>query len=67
MKETLLPCPQGLANTGVLFGLDLPRGPQKHKKPPILGLFHFLGFLCQKRHSPQFISSGGVGKWDRFL
>jgi hypothetical protein len=45
MKETLLPCTQGLANTGVLFGLDLPRGPEKHKKPPKLGLFHFLGFL----------------------
>ena len=32
MKETLLPCTQGLANTGAPFGLDLPHGPQKHKK-----------------------------------
>ena len=32
MKETLLPCTQGLANTGVPFGLDLPHGPQKYKK-----------------------------------
>jgi hypothetical protein len=35
MKETLLPCTQGLANTGVPFGLALPGGPlQKHKKTP---------------------------------
>jgi hypothetical protein len=27
MKETLIPCTQGLANTGVPFGLDLPHGP----------------------------------------
>jgi hypothetical protein len=67
MKETLLPCTQGLANTGAPFGLDLPRGPQKHKKPPKLALFHFLGFLCQKRHSSRFISSGGVRKCGRFL
>jgi hypothetical protein len=44
MKETLLPCIQGLENTGVPFGLDLPHGPQKHRKPPKLGLFYFLGF-----------------------
>jgi hypothetical protein len=39
MKETLLPCTQGLANTGVPFGLDLPHGPQKHKKPSKFGTF----------------------------
>ena len=48
MKETLPPCTQGLANTGVPFGLDLPHGPQKHIKTPKLVLFHFLGFQRQK-------------------
>ncbi len=48
MKETLPPCPQGLANTGVPFGLDLPRGPLKHRKPPKLVLFHILGSQRQK-------------------
>ena len=67
MKETLLPCTKGLANTGFTFGLDLPHGPQKHRKPPKLGLFNILGFLCQKGHSSRFISSGGVRKCDRFL
>jgi hypothetical protein len=67
MKETLLPCTKGLANTGFTFGLDLPHGPQKHRKPPKLGLFNILGFFCQKRHSSRFISSGGVRKCDRFL
>jgi hypothetical protein len=67
MKETLPPCTQGLANTGVPFGLDLPHGPQKHRKPPKLVLFHYLGFQRQKRHSSRFISSGSVRKCDRFL
>jgi hypothetical protein len=51
MKETLLPGTQGLANTGVAFSLDLPHGPQKHRKPPKLVFFHYLGFQRQKRHS----------------
>jgi hypothetical protein len=60
MKETLLPCTQGLANAGVLFGLDLPHGPQKQKKPAKLVLFHILRFFCQKKHYTRYISSGGV-------
>jgi hypothetical protein len=42
MKETLLPCTQGLANTGVPFGLDLPHGLQKHKKTSKFALFFTL-------------------------
>jgi hypothetical protein len=48
MKKTLLTCTQGLANAGALFGLDLPRRPQKHKKPTKLALFHFLVFFVKK-------------------
>ena len=54
MKETLLPCTQGLANTGVPFGLDPPHEPQKHKKPPKLGLFHSLGFCVKKDTARDF-------------
>ena len=39
MKETLLPRTQGLANTGVPLGLDLPHGHQKHEKPSKFGTF----------------------------
>ena len=48
MKETLVPCTQGLANTGVPFGLDLPGGPQKHKKPPNWDFSTFLVFYVKK-------------------
>ena len=43
-KKTLLPCTQGLANTGVPFGLDLPHVPQKCKKTSKFGTFPLFGF-----------------------
>jgi hypothetical protein len=46
MKETLIPCTQGLENTGVPFGLDLPHGPQKHKKTSKFGNFLLCWFLA---------------------
>jgi hypothetical protein len=61
MKETLLPCTQGLANAGVPFGLALPRGPQKHKKSPKLGLFLFLDFCVKKGTALDFFLQGVLG------
>jgi len=45
MKETLLPFTQGLANTGVAFGLELPHGHQKHKKTSKFDTFSLCWFL----------------------
>jgi len=38
-KKTLLACTQGLANTSLPFGLDLPHGHQKQEKPSKFGTF----------------------------
>ena len=62
MKETLVPCTQGLANTGVPFGLDLPHGLQKHKKTSKFALFSLCWFLASKPHCTRIFSLGGARK-----
>ena len=54
MKETLLPCNQGLGNTGVPFGLDLPHVPQKYKKTSKFGTFPLFSFKGKKRNVLDF-------------
>jgi hypothetical protein len=61
MKETLPPCTQGLANTGVPFGLDLPHGPQKHRKPPKLYFSTFLVFYVKKDTHLDLFLQGVLG------
>ena len=58
MKETLLPCTQGLVNTGVPFGLDLPHGPQNHKKTSKFDAFSFFWFLGRKTQCTRILFSG---------
>jgi hypothetical protein len=45
MKETLIPCTQGLANAGVPFGLDLPHGRTSKTPQNNLKIWQFFTLL----------------------
>ena len=61
MKETLPPCPQGLANTGVPFGLDLPHGPQNTESLQNWDLSTFLVFYVKKDTHLDLFLQGVLG------